>query len=134
MRELVFLGLRAEPQFVDVIDDLAQIVAALNLVFDLAEDLADLVLDGVRPAGLLLKAVQIGEELALTKSRRSSPVMRFVVVDLAVLAFGRGPAFPAVGLVENEGVFLPVQRRLIALSCSSPSRYFRNSSQEVCSV
>ena len=33
-----------------------------------------------------------------------------VVVELAVLALGRGPGFPAVGLVEDVGVFLAVQR------------------------
>ena len=64
VRQLVLLGLRAEAQLVDVVDDLAQVVAALDLVFDLAEDFADLVFDGVRPAGLLLEAVQVGEELA----------------------------------------------------------------------
>jgi uncharacterized protein with PhoU and TrkA domain len=51
----VLLGLRAEAQFVDVVDDLAQVVAAVDLVLDLAEDLADLVFDGVRPAGRCLK-------------------------------------------------------------------------------
>jgi hypothetical protein len=50
MRQLVLLGLRAEAQLVDMVDDLAQVVAALNLVFDLAEDLPDLVFDGVWPA------------------------------------------------------------------------------------
>ena len=64
VRQLVLLGLRAEAQLVDVVDDLAQVVAALDLVFDLAEDLADLVFDRVRPAGLLLEAVQVGKELA----------------------------------------------------------------------
>ena len=61
MGELVLLGLRAEAQFVDVVDDLAQVVAALNLVLNLAEDFADLVFDGVRPGRLLLEAVQVGE-------------------------------------------------------------------------
>ena len=61
--------------------------------------------------------------------------MRRVVVELAVLALGRGPGFPAVGLVEDVGVFLAVQLRpRSAWSCSSPSRYFRKRSQEVCSV
>jgi RimJ/RimL family protein N-acetyltransferase len=59
----VFLGLRAEAQLVDVVDDLAQVVAAADLVADLAEVLADLVLDRVRAAGLLLEAVQVREEL-----------------------------------------------------------------------
>jgi hypothetical protein len=53
--QLVLLGLRPEAELVDVVDDLAQVVAALDLVLDLAEDLADLVFDGVRPAGLCLK-------------------------------------------------------------------------------
>ena len=39
------------------------VVAALNLVLDLTEYLANLVLDGVRSARLLLEAVQVGEEL-----------------------------------------------------------------------
>ena len=47
VRELVLLGLRAEAQLVDQFDHVAQVVAALDLVLDLAEDLADLVLDGV---------------------------------------------------------------------------------------
>jgi hypothetical protein len=71
----VLLGLRAEAQLVNVVDDLAQVVAALDLVLDLAEDFADLVFDGVRPGGLLLEAVQVGKSFRLTKSRRSSPVM-----------------------------------------------------------
>ena len=49
MRELVFLGLGTEAQFVDGVDDLAKVVAAADLVFDLAKDFADLVFDGVGP-------------------------------------------------------------------------------------
>jgi len=44
----VLLGLRAKAQFVDVVDDFAQVVAAVDLILDLSEDLADLVFDGVR--------------------------------------------------------------------------------------
>jgi hypothetical protein len=36
-----------------------------------------------------------------------------VVIELAVLALGRGPGFPAVGRVEDEGVLLAVQRRFV---------------------
>lgn len=42
--ELVLFGLRAEAQLVDVVDDFAEVVAGLNLVFDFAEDFADFVL------------------------------------------------------------------------------------------
>ena len=45
----------AETELVDVIDDLAHVVAALDLVLDLSEDLPDLVFDGVRSASALLK-------------------------------------------------------------------------------
>ena len=65
MAQLVLLGLRAEAQLVNLVDDLAQVVAALDLVLDFAEDLADFVFHGVRPAGLLLEAVQIGKQLAV---------------------------------------------------------------------
>ena len=135
VRQLVLLGLRAEAQFVNVVDDLAQVVAALDLVLDLPEDLPDLVFDGVRPAGLLLEAVQVGKELLIDEVAQVVAGQGLVVVELAVLALWRGPGFPAVGFVEDEGVLLPLQLRLRRpCPASSPSRYFRNSSQEVCSV
>ena len=81
----MLLGLRAEAQFVDVVDDLAQVVAALNLVLDLAEDLADLVFDGVRPAGSLRKPVQVGKELAVDKVAEVVAGQRLVVIELTVL-------------------------------------------------
>ncbi len=121
VRELVLLGLRAEAQFVDVVDDLAQVVAAVDLVFDLAEDLPDLVFDGVRPAGLLLEAVQVGKELLIDEVAQVVAGQGLVVVELAVLALGRGPAFPAVGLVEDVGVLLPLQRGLHR-PCPAPAR------------
>jgi hypothetical protein len=58
-----------------VVDDLAEVVATRNLVLYLAEDLANLALDCVRVAGLLLEVVELGKSRWLTKSRRSSPVM-----------------------------------------------------------
>ena len=121
----MLLGLRAEPQFVDVVDDLAEVVAAVNLVFDLAEDLADLVFDGVRPAGLLLEAVQVGEELLVDEVAEVVAGQGLVVVDLAVLALRRGPAFPAVGLVEDVGVFLPVQRGFVGPVLLQPVEVFQ---------
>jgi hypothetical protein len=117
-----------------VVDDLAHFVAAGDLVFDLPEDLPDLVIDGVRPAGLLLEALEIGGELLIDEVAQVVAGQDLVVAELAVLALGRGPGFPAVGFVEDVSVFLAVQCGLIGRSCSSPSRYFRNSSQDVCSV
>jgi len=58
----MLLGLRAEAQFIDVVDDLAQVVAALYLALDFAENLADLVLERVRAGRLLLETVQIGKQ------------------------------------------------------------------------
>ncbi len=100
MGELVLFGLRAEAQFVDVVDDLAEVVAALDFVFDLAENLADFVFDGVRAAGSLLEAVEIGKELAADEVAKVIAGFCPVVVNLAVFRFGRGPFVPTVGLVE----------------------------------
>ena len=88
VRELVLLGLRAEVQFVNVVDDLAQVVATLNLVLDLAENLPNFVFDGVRAGRLLLEAVQVGKELPFTKSRRSSPVRALLWSSLPSLPLG----------------------------------------------
>ena len=123
--ELVLFGLRAEAKLVDVVDDLAEVVAAGNFVFDLAEDFADFVFDGVRPGGLLLEAVKVGEELLIDEVAKVVAGQGFVVVDLAVLAFGRGPLFPAVGLVENEGVLLAFQRGFVGLVLLQPVEVFQ---------
>jgi hypothetical protein len=108
-----------------VVDDLAQVVAALNLIFYLAENLTDFVFDGVRPAGLLLKTVQIGKELAVDEVAQVIAGLRFIVVNLAVLALGRGPFLPAVGLVEDECVLLPFQRGFIGFVLLEPIQIFQ---------
>ncbi len=87
----MLLGLRAEAQFVDMVDDLAQGVAALNLVLDLAENLADLVFDGVRAGGLELETLQVGEQLAIHKLPQVIAGLGLVVVEPAVFILGRGP-------------------------------------------
>ena len=92
-----------------MVDDLAQVVAALNTVFYLAEDFTDLVFDSVRAGGLLLEAVQVGEELAVDELDEVVAGEGGVVIDLAVFALERGPRFPAVGLVEDVGVFFTVE-------------------------
>ncbi len=89
------------------------VVAAGDLVLDLAEDLADLVFDRVRAAGLLGEAVQIREELLVDKIAQVVAGQGPVVVGLAVLAFRRRPDLPAVGLVEDECVFPAGQSGLI---------------------
>ena len=91
VREFVLLGLGLEAEFVDVVDDLAQVVAALDTVLNLTEDFADLVFDGVRAGGLLLEAVQVGEELAVDEGDEIVAGLGGVVVDLPVLALGGGP-------------------------------------------
>ena len=48
-----------------MVDDFTQVIAALDLVFDLPEDLPNFVFDGVRAGGLLRETVQIGEELLI---------------------------------------------------------------------
>ena len=110
-------------------------IAALNLVLDLAENFANLVFDGVGAGRLLLEAVQVRKELPVHEVAEIVAGQGLVMVELAVLVLGRGPTLPSIGLVEDIGVFLAVPARPRD-SCPAPrsSRYFRNSSQEVCSV
>jgi hypothetical protein len=133
MRQLVLLGLRAEAQLVDVVDDLAQVVAALDLVLDFTEDFADFVFDSVRPAGFLLEAVKIRKELPIDEVAKVIASLCLVVVDLTVLGLGRCPFLPAVRLSRRKVYFFRSRAASSTLSYSSASRYFRKRSQ-VCSV
>ena len=92
-----------------MVDNLAEVVAALDLVADLAEDFADLVFDGVRAAGPLLEAVQVGAELEVDEVPEVVAGERLVVVDLAAFGFGDRPFRPAVGGIEDVGVFSPLK-------------------------
>ena len=58
-------------------------------------------------AGWWVKLASIAPLVAL--------VLGLVVIQLPILPFGRGPLLPAVGLLENERVLLPVQLRLDGL-------------------
>ena len=100
----MLLVLRAEAELVNVVNDFAQVVAALNLVLNFAEDFANLVFDGVRPGGALLEAVEVGKELGVDEVAEGG-----VMIQFAILARGGRPRSPAVGLVEDMGVFLPVE-------------------------
>ena len=94
-----------------MVDDVPQDVAALDLVLDLPEYLADLVLDGVGAGGLLLEAVEVGEELPVHEVTQIVPGEGGIMVQLAVGPLGRGPAFPAVLLIQDEGVCFPLHGR-----------------------
>src|SRR5580692_7349509 len=96
-------------------NDLAQVVAALNLVLDLAEDLADLVFKGIWAAGLCRKGVQIRKELPVDKVAQVIACHGFVVVQLAVLTLGRCPRTPTIGTIEDASVLPAFQRGLGAL-------------------
>jgi hypothetical protein len=117
-----------------VVDDFAQVIAAMDLVLDLAENLADFIFDGVRPAGPFPETMEIREKLAVDEFAQIIPGKCLVVVELAVLVLGRGPGFPTVGASRIKEYFFLSSLASMALSCSRPSRYFRNSSQDVCSV
>ena len=105
----MLLFLRLEAELVDVLDDVAEVVSGLDLVFDLAEDFADFVLDGVGAGGALPEAVQLGEELEVDEVAEIVADQALVVVELSGFGLGRGPGSPAVRLVEDGGVDLASQ-------------------------
>ena len=104
--------LRAEAQPVNGLDDLPQVVAAVDLVLGLAENFSDFVFDGVWSGGPLLEAFEIGAELEIDEVAKVVADESGVVVKLAILALVRSPARPAVGLVEDVAVFPAVERGL----------------------
>jgi hypothetical protein len=103
------LGIESKLQFVDVVDYLAKIVTALNLVLNLAEDFADFVFDCVWTGCFLLEALERGKELLINEVSEVVTGHRFVVIEFPVGRFRRGPLLPAIWLFENEVVFATVQ-------------------------
>jgi hypothetical protein len=63
--EFVFFGLGAEAQFIYVVDDFPQVVAAVYLVLDLSEYLTDFIFNGVGATGLLFEPMQVGTACGL---------------------------------------------------------------------
>jgi hypothetical protein len=85
-------------------------VPALEAVLDLDEDLADLVLDRVRPGCPLPKAAEVGKQLGVDELPEVVPSEGVVVVDLSVVALRRRPPRPSVRLGEDEAMGLTVKR------------------------
>lgn len=103
---LVLLGVGAEAQLVDAVDHFPQVVATLDAVLELAEYLADLVLDGIGRLGTGLELPEVGEELVVDEVGEVIAGQGLVVVEFAVAAFGHGPAGPLELPVDNGRVGL----------------------------
>ena len=108
----MLLLLAAEGQLVDPVERIAQHVAVLELVAHLAEDLADLVLDGAGVGRGLLEAAQIGHQVGVHELDQVRADAGPVEVGLAVGQLRRGPGGPAVVFGEDEVVGLADQLRL----------------------
>ena len=111
LRKLILFRLAAEAELVDQFERVAQRIAALELVLDLAENLADLVFDRVGPFGSLAEAAQIGEQLAVDIVDQVRPGQRVVMVESSVLGLRRRPFRPAVRGIDDEGIGLALELR-----------------------
>ncbi|MFO1000983.1 MAG: hypothetical protein U0936_11625 [Planctomycetaceae bacterium] len=120
----MLLRLRSKPQFVDVVENLAKVVTAGDLVSDLAEDLADLVFDRIRSAGFLLERFQVREQLVVDEVAKIITGGGFVVVNLPVRTFRSRPLIPAIGLVEDPGVLPAFQFGLCGFVLFQPVEVF----------
>jgi hypothetical protein len=91
----VLLGLGAEAELVDMVDDLAEVLAVGDLIFQLPENLADFVFDGVRAGGVGFELLEIGEEALVDE------IAEVVAGEGAALEHGLGGAI----LLEAVEVF-----------------------------
>ncbi len=94
---LLLLGAKAE--FVHQLQGVAQRVATLELVFDLPEDLPDLVLDRVRPARTVLEALEVRGKVVVDELDQ-------IVADQGVIVIEG-----SVGLLRGRPVRPAMQRR-----------------------
>jgi hypothetical protein len=75
------LLLRAEAQLIDQFQGITQRIAAAEFVFDLGENFADLVFDGVRAFGAAAKTLQIGKQLVVDIFYEIVAGQRLVVIE-----------------------------------------------------
>ena len=104
-RHLVLVVGRLEVEFIDLLNDAAQRVAARQLVGDLGEDDADLVFDGV-VAVFVLELREVGPQLRVDEVEE---VLAHEGVGMVVVALGvawHGPCAPAVFAVDEAVVRL----------------------------
>ena len=106
VRHLMLVVAGPEAKLIDEVDDFAQVVAALNLVLDLAEDLTDLVFDRVRVFGGFAEPCEVGEQVAVHEIDEVVASQRNVEVDLPVGALGCRPHLPAELRLDDEVVRL----------------------------
>src|SRR5579883_2516820 len=114
-----------EAQPIDEFERIAQIVAALEPVPDLAKNLPDLVFDGIRVGRALLKTFEIRAEIVVDAGDEIIARQRFAVVEGTISLLRRGPARPAMRLVDDEGVGLA--HKLGGEGLFLLQRYLRNS-------
>jgi hypothetical protein len=77
----VLLILRAEAQAIHQFERVAQRIAATELIFDLAEDFADLVLDRVGAFGARPEAFQVGKQFLVNVFDEVVASQRLVVIE-----------------------------------------------------
>ena len=73
----------------------------------------------------LREAVEVGKELLIDEVVEIVAGLGGVVVELAVLALRAAQLSQRYGLSRIKVYFFPSSSASVALSCSSPSRYFR---------
>ena len=100
----MLLVLAAEGYLVDQLQRIAQRIARIETVLDLAEYLADLVFDGIGRGRALLEALQIGEQRLVDIVDQVRSGQRLVVIEFAVRILGRGPDAPAMIRIDDRRI------------------------------
>ena len=96
-----------------MVDDFAEVIAALNLVLDLAEDLPDLVFDGVRPGRALLEAVEVGKERLVDEVAEVIAPLERCCGRACHPCLSARPSFPSGRACRGYRCRSSLQRRLI---------------------
>ena len=106
MAHLMLLGMRTETEFIDAVDDFPEVVAALNPVFQFAENLPDLVLDGVGTFSRGLELFEVGGRVPRSRSRQGRRLSGLCGGPVAVAAFRCRPLIPLIFRSNDVGVGL----------------------------
>jgi len=107
----MLFGIGTKAEFINPVNHLAQVIAALDTVFQLAEDLANLVLDGGGALRRGLESFQVGKKLTVNKILEVIAGRRPVMVNLAISGFWRCPRLPAGPRTQQRDVWFAGELR-----------------------
>ncbi len=104
IKQVTFFSISPETKFINPVNYFPQIIAALDAIFQLAEDFAYFVLDGGQAFDRSLKGFEVGKKLPVDKFFKIFTSRGIVMVYFSIGFFWGSPGFPTLVWGKERGI------------------------------